>query len=104
MLARRLLIAARNRAGLAQRELAARSGIAQPVVSRIERGVADARTSTLVRLLRACDFDLEIVPLAGTGVDRTAIRELLRLTPAERLERSAEEAANLEALVPRPRR
>ena len=58
-----------------------------------------------MRLLRACDLDLELVPLAGAGVDRTTIRELRRLSPAQRLERAAEEASNLEAtLAHRPRR
>jgi hypothetical protein len=42
------------------------------------------RVDTLDRLLRACGEALEVVPAAGTDVDRTAIRELLRMTPAAR--------------------
>lgn len=48
------------------------------------------------RLLRACGDALEAVPLAGAGVDRTMIRDLLRLSPAERLELSVDDAAALE--------
>lgn len=41
------------------------------------------------RLLRACGFDLEAEPLLGLGVDRTQIRERLRMTPRERIENTA---------------
>lgn len=40
----------------------------------------------------------------GYGVDRTQIRELLALTPAERLKYMAEAARNLEALMVKMRR
>jgi hypothetical protein len=57
------------------------------------------RLDTLERLLRACGVTLEPVPLLGDGVDRTAIRELLRLTPSERARLAVEEARAL-ARVP----
>jgi transcriptional regulator with XRE-family HTH domain len=88
----RALRYARRRAGLSQRELAERSGLPQSTVGRIETGAIDPRVSTLDRLLRACEFDLEVEPLLGIGVDRSQIREMLALTPAERLARLGQEA------------
>lgn len=84
----RLLRTARLRKGLTQRELARRSGVPQPMVSLIERGLQDPRHATLVRLLRACDQDIDLVPLAGVGVDRTQFVETLKLTPTERVQRA----------------
>lgn len=56
------------------------------MVARIESGAADVRVGTLDRLLRACDAELSLRVLPGRGVDRTVIRSMLRLTPAERLD------------------
>ena len=51
---------ARRRAGLSQRDLAAKVGISQPHVGRIESGSVDAPYALVRRLIRACGFDLEI--------------------------------------------
>ena len=40
---------------------------------------------TLDRLLEACGRDVEMVARPGAGVDRTLIRQMLALSPAERL-------------------
>ncbi len=80
--------------------------MAQPTIARIERGREVPRIDTLDRLLRACGDSVEAVPLAGMGVDRTGIRELLRLTPAERFDvatRNAEALALFEGAKPRAR-
>lgn len=90
---------ARRRARLTQRALAARTGIAQPTIARIERGQDDPRVGTLDRLLRACNETLATVPLAGAGVDRTEIRVLLAMTPAQRVESLADEARLLDRLT-----
>ncbi|HYO46571.1 MAG TPA: helix-turn-helix transcriptional regulator [Gemmatimonadota bacterium] len=90
-----LLRYSRARAGLTQRELAERTGIRQPGVARIEAGHVSPRVDTLSRLLMACGVRLDGVPRRGEGVDRTAIRELLALSPEERLRRAAAEARNL---------
>ena len=82
--ARTVLLEARGRAKISQRELARRSGVPQAAISRMERGLVSPRADTLDRLLRACGRDLVVVDRAGAGVDRTLIRERLRLTPAER--------------------
>ncbi|MDP8976577.1 MAG: helix-turn-helix domain-containing protein [Actinomycetota bacterium] len=95
MNAAQALLHARRRAKLTQRQLAAATGVAQPTIARIERGREVPRVDTLDRLLRACGDTVEAVPLAGVGVDRTLIRELLRLTPAERVDRAAGDAEAL---------
>lgn len=95
MTASRLLLHARRQAALSQRDLAIRAGIAQPTVARIERGRLSPRVETLERLLQACGYELDLQPRAGVGLDRTAIRALLRLTPAERARLATAEARNL---------
>jgi transcriptional regulator with XRE-family HTH domain len=75
---------ARRLAGMSQRALAAATGVAQPTIARIERGSEEPRVATLSRLLAACGHRLEMHASGGDGIDRTAIRELLALTPTER--------------------
>jgi transcriptional regulator with XRE-family HTH domain len=86
-----LLRQARREARLGQRELARRAGVPQPNVSRIESGLASPRFDTLDRLLRACGLELELAPRPGRDVDRSLIRERLRLSPGERARRVARE-------------
>lgn len=83
---------------MTQRRLAALTGVAQPTIARIERGLEVPRVDTLDRLLRACGDALEAVPLAGVGVDRSVMRELLRLTPMERAAAAVEDAEVLDRL------
>ena len=87
-----LLTAARRRAGLSQRALSAAAGIPQASVSRIERGLISPRSSTLERWLAACDMTLEARPVPGFGIDRTAIRDRLTMTPLERSRLGVQEA------------
>jgi len=89
-MAARMLRYARSRARLTQRALAAKTGIPQETIARIERGRADPRLKTLDRLLEGCGYGLEMEPRLGIGVDRTQIRDLLKLTPSERLARAIE--------------
>ena len=89
---------ARRRAGLSQRALAAATGIAQPTIARIERGSEEPRVTTLSRLLAACGHRLEMHAAGGEGIDRTAIRELLALTPTERAHVAAAEGRALAAI------
>jgi transcriptional regulator with XRE-family HTH domain len=89
---------ARRRAGLTQRALATATGVAQPTISRIEQGSEDPRLSTLTRLLGACGQRLELQARGGQGVDRSAIRELLALTPLERAELATAEGRALDAI------
>src|SRR5207237_5000018 len=87
---------ARRKAGLLQRQLASRAGVAQPAVARIESGAVVPRVDTLDRLLAACGEGLESRSRLGIGLDRTVIRSLLALTPLERVRLAVQEAANLE--------
>ena len=89
---------ARRRAGLSQRALAALTGVAQPTIARIEGGKDNPRVDTLERLLNACGDSIEAVPRTGFGIDRTVIRLLLDLTPAERVATLAVEALTMERL------
>jgi len=90
---------ARRRAGLSQRELAVRAGLPQSTVARIESGFVDPRTTTVVKLLEVCGEELETTPRLGTGIDRSMIREYLRLTPQQRLVAATDAANNLESLL-----
>ena len=97
--ASRVLREARSAAGLTQRQLAGRVGIAQPGIARIEQGRVTPGVDTLSRLLAACGHVLEATARRGQGIDRTVIRRLLRLTPLQRLELAVAEATNLERLL-----
>jgi hypothetical protein len=61
-------------------------------VGRIEAGIVSPRTDTLATLLREAGAELTLAPRLGQGVDRTLIRDRLRLTPGERIRRAVEEA------------
>jgi len=78
---------ARLRAGLTQRELAARAGTTQPAIARIESGATSPSFERVVRLVRACGFDLDVrvVPLDEDAW--TLAEQGERLSPDERLER-----------------
>lgn len=82
-----MLRMARRHAGLSQRAVAARAGLPQSTVARIERGQVDPRVGTLDRLLRSCGFELALHPAQEdlAGVDRSLIREQLARSPTERV-------------------
>jgi predicted transcriptional regulator len=98
MTASLMLRDARRHAGVTQRELARRTGVAQPTIARIESGAADPRVATLEVLLEMCGYVVESVPRPGRGVDRTQIRELLKQSPLRRLQLLAEDARGLAQL------
>jgi transcriptional regulator with XRE-family HTH domain len=82
----RLIASVRSAAGLSQTALAAAIGTAQSVVSRWERGADTPRVDTLVRILRACGFEPDLVLRpSDDGIDRDQIRAALAMTPAQRL-------------------
>ena len=82
----------RRRGGLSQRALARAASVPQATVGRIEAGLVSPRADTLVRLLAAGGYELSVEPRLGEGVDRTLIRDRLKLTPAQRIQLAAEEA------------
>jgi transcriptional regulator with XRE-family HTH domain len=91
---------ARAQAGLTQAELAARSGVPQPHISRIESGDTSPRVDTTERLLAECGFELTVRPRLGRGVDRTAIREKLALSVEQRAADLIDAVAALEEAAP----
>jgi predicted transcriptional regulator len=76
---------------LSQRQLAAKVGIPQETIARIESGRVDPRVTTLDRLLGGCGFGLEHLPRLGIGIDRSQIRDLLELSSDARLEVAIED-------------
>ena len=78
---------ARSRADLTQRQLAARAGVAQPVVARIERGSVSPTFDRLLQLVRACGFDLDVRVVPLDEDSWTLAEEGEPLTPDERLDR-----------------
>ena len=103
-MAARMLRYSRRRAGLTQRALAEKSGIAQETIARIESSAADPRVETLDRLLEATGMGLEVMPRLGIGVDRTHIRELIEMSMAERLHQGIESDRNVLAFAGKLRR
>lgn len=97
--AAQLVMRARRGAGLTQRALARRSRIPQPTIAAIEAGRQDPRFETLLSLIEGCGREVTTLAQPGTGVDRTQIRELLRLTPGQRLRSAAQDARGLERLL-----
>jgi transcriptional regulator with XRE-family HTH domain len=98
-----LLADARRRAGLTQAELAARLGVSQSAVAKLERADANPTVRTLERALRATGNRIEARPVP---VDESLIRAQLALPPAERirqLERLASEFRLLAAAGARAR-
>jgi len=96
--AARLLRHARRRAGLTQRALATKAGVAQSVVGRIESSRVDPTVTTLSKLLRACETTLEALPGSGAGIDVSLMGELLALSPAGRLDSARGDARGLARL------
>lgn len=82
---------------MSQRELGRLAGIPQSTVARIELGVLSPRADTLDRLLRAAGQTLSVEPLLGVGVDRSQMRELLGVSPEQRLRLAEADARSLSA-------
>ena len=94
----------RRAARLSQQQVAARSGIPQSAIARIESGRVVPRVDTFERLLTACDSSIEVRRKLGVGIDRTVMRELLRLSPSERLQYAVGASRSLHALRSKLRR
>lgn len=54
------LIEARQKKGLSQRDVEARTGIKQPVIARVESGTGDPQLSTLVKMAEACGMKVTL--------------------------------------------
>jgi transcriptional regulator with XRE-family HTH domain len=97
MRAGQLVRESRLRAGLSQRELAARVGTTQPAIARIESGRSSPSFERTVELVRACGLDLvvRVVPLDEDAW--TLAEQGERLTPDERIDRLLDGIELLEA-------
>jgi transcriptional regulator with XRE-family HTH domain len=81
-----ILGAARRRHGVSQARLATRAGTTQSAISRIERDQVSPSVGTLRSLLHLLGEDLVLgAKERDSGIDKTLIRERLKLTPAERV-------------------
>jgi len=77
---------ARLLAGLTQAELAARLGVSQSAIAKLERESSNPTVETLDRTLRATGHRLQLIaPAWSDGVDESLIRQALERTPAERI-------------------
>jgi transcriptional regulator with XRE-family HTH domain len=95
-----MLIAARRRAGLSQRALGGKVGVAQSHISKIERAAIDPQVSSLMELARALGLELMLVPVqlvpAVQALGREATPDPQRIPSAvdhdlNRLARQAQE-------------
>jgi transcriptional regulator with XRE-family HTH domain len=78
---------ARKRAGLTQRELAGRAGTTQSAIARLESGRTKPTFESVLRLLRLCGMDLDIMLVERDDSDWSQAQRQLKLTPSERAER-----------------
>ncbi len=83
-----VLRGARRRAGISQKQLAIRTGIAAPALSRIENGRESPSFERMTICLEALGFEpnLELLPLSGSQADPVHLAAEAELTPAQRLE------------------
>ena len=63
------LIAARKERGLSQKKLEELTGVKQPVIARLEKGITNPQVDTLNKLLNALGLKLAIVPLDFAATD-----------------------------------
>jgi transcriptional regulator with XRE-family HTH domain len=76
---------ARKRAALSQRELAERAGTTQSAIARIETGRSTPSYDAVLRLVRLCGFDLDVMLVERDDSDWVQTVDLLELTPAQRV-------------------
>jgi len=100
-----LLRDTRKRHGVSQQSLATRASTTQSAISRIEGDRVSPSIETLRDLLSLLGEDLTLGTEARDwGIDRSLIRERLRLTPAERLDYGLAFAGQVIANSPNVRR
>jgi len=79
---------ARRRAGVSQRQLAIRTGVAAPSISRIENGHESPSFERFASCLQALGFEprVELHELSGSRADPLHLAAEAQLTPSQRLE------------------
>lgn len=83
---------------MTQRAVAERAGVPQSTIARVESGTLSPRVDTYERILAALDLTMSARPTYGRGVDRTLIRRMLQLEPAERIDYVAAAGSAVERL------
>jgi transcriptional regulator with XRE-family HTH domain len=83
-----ILREARCSAGVSQRQLAIRTGIAAPAISRVENGHESPSFERFTALMAALGFEprVELRELSGSEADPVHLAAEAQLTPAERLQ------------------
>ena len=89
---------ARKRAGLSQRELGARAGTTQSAIARIETGRSTPSFDTVLRLVRLCGLDLDVMLVERDDSDWIQALRGRDLSPEARLQRMNRFAAQLREL------
>jgi transcriptional regulator with XRE-family HTH domain len=84
----RILLDARRDVGISQRQLAIRTGIAAPAISRIENGHESPSFERFASLMAALGLEpsVELRELSGSEADPVHLAAEAQLTPSERLE------------------
>ena len=58
------LIEARHKKGISQKRLEELSGVSQPVIARMEKGVTSPQINTLIKVLQPLGLTVKIVPVS----------------------------------------
>src|SRR5262245_1514612 len=96
---------ARRAARLTQRELAARSGVSQAAIARIEKGSTSPRFDTFSQILAATGHRYELVAEPPSHeVDRAALRAAMAMSDLERERYFLRSNANMLALMAEAKR
>src|SRR5690349_12492697 len=98
-----LIREARRRAGLTQAELAEAAGTSQSGIARWESGRTAVSLDDVIRLVRLCGFDLEVMLLPRDDSDMAQATRLADLTGQERIDRHARLSRQLSGLRDRHR-
>lgn len=93
------LRAARERAGISQRELSARSGLTQSHISQIERGSMEPGLSSLVDLVRALDLEVILAPKKLVPAIRSIIQSASSSSPSIPAAHQRKQVERFERLV-----
>jgi transcriptional regulator with XRE-family HTH domain len=93
-----LIREARRRAGLTQAELAVLAGTSQSGIARWEGGRTAVSLDDVIRLVRLCGFDLEVMLLPHEESDIAQATRLAGLTGQERMDRHARLARQMSGL------
>lgn len=88
---------ARRRAGLTQRELAERAGTTQSAIARLESGRGQISFDNVIRLLRLCGLDLDLMLVERDDSDLAQAMRLHSLSPGERWARAEQIAQQMRA-------